>query len=98
MGQGGTYPDLAMAKGLELMGNEWKKMYSVKSVTSKNISVEHLKRVIHSDLFASVNMMVTKDIYDVDDKNFVYKGNLKKVGGHSLVCCGYDDSARMLIL
>ena len=95
MGQGGTYPDLAMLKGLELV-KDGKKRYSVKTSTSKDI--DELKRVIHKTMFASVNIMATKDLYDLDDKNFVYQGTGKKVGGHSLVCCGYDEQSKMLIL
>ena len=69
MGRGGTYPDLAMMKGLDLIPNG-NKMYAVKSSSTKNIN--ELKRVIHQNLFASVNMVVTNDIYDLDSQNFVY--------------------------
>lgn len=95
MSQGGTYPDLAMLKGLELV-KDGTKRYVVKSSTSKDIG--DLKRVIHKSMFASVNIVATKDIYRLDDKNFVYLGDDKKVGGHSLVCCGYDEQSKMLIL
>lgn len=95
MGKGGTYPDLAMSKGLELVPDGTKN-YVVKSSTSKDIS--ELKRVLHQNMFASVNMVVTKDIYDINGVNFVYNGNDYVAGGHSLVCCGYDDEAKMLIL
>ena len=95
MGQGGTYPDLAMQKGLELVKGGLKR-YKVMSSTSRDIN--ELKRVIHKSMFASVNMIVTKDIYNLDDKNFVYQGWDKKAGGHSLVCCGYDDASQMVIL
>ena len=95
IGRGGTFPDLAMMKGLELFpdGN---KNYVVKS--SKSDDINELKRAIHQNMFVSVNMMVTKDIYNIDGKNFVYMGDDKVAGGHSLVCCGYDDEAKMLIM
>jgi C1A family cysteine protease len=95
MSQGGTYPDLAMQKGLELI-KDGTKRYKVMSSTSRD--VDELKRVIHKSMFASVNMVVTKDIYNLDDKNFVYEGWDKKAGGHSLVCCGYDEQSKMFIL
>lgn len=94
MGQGGTYPDLAMAKGLELSGLDAE--YSVKTSTDRN--PDSLKRAIHQNLFASVNMMVTRDLYNVDGKDFVYRGEGAKAGGHSMVCCGYDEPSKMLIL
>ena len=72
MGRGGTYPDLAMMKGLDLM-KDGGKNYVVK--TSKSKDINELKRVIHQNMFASVNMLVTKDIYDLDGDNFVYQGN-----------------------
>ena len=95
MGKGGTYPDLAMMKGLELLphGTE---MYEVK--TSKSDDIQDLKRVIHKCMFASVNMTVTKDLYTLSAKNFVYTGVMDKAGGHSLVCCGYDEESKMVIL
>lgn len=95
MSHGGTYPDLAMQKGLELIPNGTKR-YKVMSSTSS--SVDELKRVIHKSMFASVNMVVTKDIYNLDDKRFIYEGWDKKAGGHSLVCCGYDDVSKTFIL
>lgn len=49
-------------------------------------------------MFASVNMVVTRDIYNLNARNFVYKGDGDKAGGHSLVCCGYDEESKMLIL
>ena len=67
-------------------------------MSSTSIDINDLKRVIHKSMFASVNMIVTKDIYNLDDKNFVYRGWDKKAGGHSLVCCGYDDASQMVIL
>ena len=45
-----------------------------------------------------VNMVVTNDIYNLDTKNFVYEGTGERAGGHSLVCCGYDEEAKMLIM
>ena len=95
MGQGGTYPDLAMAKGLEL-AKGMRGKYEVKTSTKREIDI--LKRAIHQNMFVSVNMIVTKDIYDLDGNNFVYQGNGAKAGGHSLVCCGYDDPSQMVIL
>lgn len=95
MHQGGTYPDLAMQKGLELV-KDGTKRYKVMSSNSRDI--DELKRVIHKCMFASVNMIVTRDIYNLDSENFVYQSTGKKVGGHSLVCCGYDDQSKMLIL
>lgn len=71
MGKGGTYPDLAMMKGLELV-KELQGQYVVKS--SKSDDINELKRALHQNMFVSVNMTVTKDLYDVDDKNFVYEG------------------------
>ena len=94
MASGGTYPDLAMQKGLELAG--WDKKYRV--ATSKSSDIDELKRVIHRHMFASVNMVVSREIYDLYDGRFVYEGTGQKAGGHSLVCCGYDDATRMLIL
>lgn len=91
----GTYPDLAMSKGLELMPNG-KRQYNVR--ISKSRDVDDLKRVLHKNLFACVNMKVTKDIYDLNAKNFVYSGDGKIAGGHSMVCCGYDDESKMLIM
>lgn len=44
MGKGGTYPDLAMMKGLELFPNG-NALYAVKS--SKSTDINELKRVIH---------------------------------------------------
>lgn len=58
-----------MMKGLDLIPNG-NKMYSVKSSKTKDIN--ELKRVIHKNMFASVNMVVTNDIYDLDSQNFVY--------------------------
>ena len=92
---GGTFPDLAMMKGLELFPNGTKN-YVVK--TSKSSEIDDLKREVHHNMFVSVNMMVSRDIYDVSEKNFVYAGNDKIVGGHSLVCCGYDEDSKMIIL
>lgn len=94
MGMGGTYPDLAMMKGLELSG--LKEDYSVK--TSSESKIDQLKRVIHQSMFVSVNMKVTKDIYAMDGNSFVYQGTGESIGGHSLVCCGYDEESNMLIM
>lgn len=94
MGKGGTYPDLAMQKGLELAGLE--KKYKV--CTSKSTKIEDIKRAIHSSMFVCVNMVVSKDIYNLDERNFVYEGWDKKAGGHSMVCCGYDEESKMLII
>ena len=95
IGNTGTYPDLALTKGLELMPNGTKN-FCVKSSTS--INVDELKRIIHKNMFASINMMVTRDIYDLDSRNFVYEAKEKKVGGHSIVCCGYDEESKMFIV
>ncbi len=94
MNRGGTYPDLAMSKGLELV-NGWSSEYSVKS--SSSTDPNELKRVIHKNMFACVNMMVTRDIYDLDPNRFVYEGYDKVAGGHSMVCCGYDEESKMFI-
>ena len=94
MGRGGTYPDLAMAKGLELV--PWGQLYVVKS--SKSDNVDELKRAIHKSMFVSVNMVVTRDLYNLDSRNFIYNGVHDKAGGHSLVCCGYDEESKMLIM
>lgn len=66
--------------------------------TSTSDDINDLKRIIHKNMFACVNMVVTKDIYNLDTKNFVYQGDDDKAGGHSLVCCGYDEESKMLIL
>ena len=95
MGTGGTYPDLAMAKGLELFP-DGQATYCVKSSTSKE--VEELKRVLHGNMFACVNMIVTKELYDLGPTNFVYQGKGDRAGGHSMVCCGYDEESKMLIM
>lgn len=95
MGRGGTYPDLAMTKGLELFPNGTS-LYTVKTSTSRDI--DELKRVLHKNLFACVNMVVTKDIYDLNGSNFIYNGKGERAGGHSLVCCGYDEESKMLIM
>ena len=95
MGRAGTYPDLAMTKGLELFPNGTS-LYTVKTSTSRDI--DELKRVLHKNLFACVNMVVTKDIYDLNGSNFIYNGKGEKAGGHSLVCCGYDEESKMLIM
>ena len=95
MRQGGTYPDLAMTKGLELFPNGTQD-YVVKTSTSSDIN--ELKRIVHKNMFACVNMVVTKDIYDLSPKNFIYAGDDRSAGGHSLVCCGYDEESKMLIL
>lgn len=95
MGTGGTYPDLAMMKGLELAGLTGE--YQVKTI-SNSTDVSQLKRVIHQNLFASVNMSVSRDIYSLDSGNFVYQGGGDDLGGHSLVCCGYDEESKMLIM
>ena len=95
MDSGGTFPDLAMAKGLELLP-PGSPEYTVNTSTSKDVN--ELKRILHKNLLACVNMVMTKDIYDLDGKNFVYQGNGKTVGGHSLVCCGYDEESKMLIM
>lgn len=92
---GGTYPDLAMMKGLELVPESSKK-YEVKSSTSTDVN--ELKRTLHQNMFVSVNMVVTKDIYDLNSQNFVYVGNGERAGGHSMVCCGYDENSKMLII
>lgn len=49
-------------------------------------------------MFVSVNMKVTKDIYKVDEQNFVYQGSGESIGGHSIVCCGYDEESKMFIM
>lgn len=95
MGMGGTYPDLAMAKALDLLP-PGSPEYVVRTSTSKEI--DELKRVLHKNLFACVNLVVTKDIYDLDGSRFVYGGNGDRAGGHSLVCCGYDEESKMLIM
>lgn len=94
MSSGGTYPDLAMMKGLELakLNDE----YQVRSSTSRDI--DELKRVIHGNMFASVNMVVTKELYELNSINFVYSGTGQRAGGHSLVCCGYDEESKMFIM
>ena len=97
MGFGGTYPDLAMRKGLELLPDGGGvKDYEVKTSTSRDIC--ELKRVLHANLFACANMVVTDDIYSLGPGNFVYSGSGKRAGGHSLVCCGYDEESKMLIM
>ena len=95
MDKGGTYPDLAMAKGLELMP-KMKKTYEVR--TSSSRESDQLKRILHKNMFACVNMVVTKDIYNLDGRNFVYNGNGDRAGGHSMVCCGYDEESKMFIM
>ena len=94
MSSGGTYPDLAMMKGLELakLNDE----YQVRSSTARDI--DELKRVIHGNMFASVNMVVTKELYELNSINFVYHGTGQRAGGHSLVCCGYDEESKMFIM
>lgn len=94
MSSGGTYPDLAMMKGLELA--KLNECYQVRSSTSRDI--DELKRVIHGNMFASVNMVVTKELYDLNSINFVYHGTGQRAGGHSLVCCGYDEESKMFIM
>lgn len=84
-----------MQKGLDLIPGANKK-YNVKSSTPKDIN--ELKRVIHQNMFACVNMVVNKSIYDLDGKNFIYDGSGERAGGHSLVCCGYDEESKMIIL
>lgn len=84
----GTYPDLAMKKGLELIENGLNN-YCVKS--SHTSEINELKRMIHKNMFLCVNMVVTDDLYDISSSKFVYNGIGRKAGGHSLVCCGYDD-------
>lgn len=37
-------------------------------------------------------------MYDLTHLDFVYTGKGEKAGGHSLVCCGYDEESRMLIM
>ena len=91
----GTYPDLAMTKGLELYSHG-NKLYKVMSSTSRDIN--ELKRIMHKNMFACVNMKVTDDLYDLNSKNFVYSGDGKVVGGHSMVCCGYDEESKMIIM
>ena len=49
----GTYPDLAMTKGLELYSHG-NKLYKVMSSTSRDIN--ELKRIMHKNMFACVNM------------------------------------------
>lgn len=83
-----------MMKGLELAKLDGK--YRVCSSSSRD--VDELKRVIHKNMFASVNMMVTRELYDINSINFVYSGSGVKAGGHSLVCCGYDDESKMFIM
>lgn len=95
LGRSGTYPDLAMVKGLEL-APQFNGKYEVKTSTSHNI--DELKRVIHKNMFACINMSVTKDFCNLNDSNFVYKSLDEKIGGHSLVCCGYDDPSKMFIM
>lgn len=96
VGNGGTYPDLAMSKGLELLGDFGKKF---KVETSKTSNVNDLKRILHKNMFACANMKVTTDLYTLSPSNFIYNENNGKIaGGHSLVCCGYDEDAKMLIM
>ena len=83
MGRSGTYPDLALQKGLEL-APEMAAEYVVRTSTSNDVN--------------EVNMMVSKDLYYLDGKDFVYNGTLDRAGGHSLVCCGYDEASQMLII
>lgn len=78
MNVGGTYPDLAMTKGLELA--RLTSEYDVKSSSSKDVN--ELKRAVHQNLFVSVGMVVTKDIYKVTPQDFVYKGDAERAGGH----------------
>lgn len=66
--------------------------------TSTSSDINELKRIVHKNMFACVNMFVTKDIYDLSPKNFIYAGDDRSAGGHSLVCCGYDEESKMLIL
>ena len=65
LGNSGTYPDLALAKALELIGSSGGGN-GMEVKTSKSDDVNVLKRAIHSSMFASVNMVVTNDIYDLD--------------------------------
>ena len=97
MGRGGTYPDLAMTMGISLLpcGN---KVPSLVVKSSGNLNVDGMKRILHKNMFACVNMVVTKDIYDLNERNFIYNGTGDKAGGHSLVCCGYDDESKMFIM
>ncbi len=83
-----------MVKGLELV--PWGCQYALKTSNSDDVDV--LKRAIHQNMLVSVNMNVTRDIYDLDGDNFVYNGNGNKLGGHSMVCCGYDEESKMLIM
>lgn len=91
----GTYPDLAMTKGLELLPNGNNKY---KVMSSKSTNINDLKRILHKNMFACVNMKVTNDIYDLNTRNFIYNGDGKVAGGHSMVCCGYDDESKMIIM
>lgn len=95
MGTGGTYPDLAMMKGLELIPNG-KDDYIIRTSTSRNVN--DLKRAVHKGMFVCINMIVTKDLYDLNSEQFIYNGNGQRAGGHSLVCCGYDEESKMLII
>ena len=95
IGQGGTYPDLAMKKGLELVPNGLTN-YNVRSSNSRDIN--DIKRILHQNLLACVNMVVTKDLYELNGNNFIYQGSGARAGGHSLVCCGYDEESKMLIM
>lgn len=61
MNVGGTYPDLAMTKGLELA--RLTSEYEVKSSSSRDVN--ELKRAVHQNLFVSVGMVVTKDLYRI---------------------------------
>lgn len=88
MGNGGTYPDLAMQKGLDLVP-ELGARYQVQSSSSRDVN--ELKRVVHKCMFACVNMIVSTGLYGLDIHDFVYQGDGNRAGGHSLVCCGYDD-------
>lgn len=65
----GTYPDLTMMKGLDLLPNG-NNLYEVKSSTSSDIN--ELKRVLHKNMFVCVNMMVCDDLYKLDANNFIY--------------------------
>lgn len=96
MGKGGTYPDLAMQKGLEIAPRWIRDSFAVK--TSKDTSPDALKRAVHQNMFVSCNVTVWGDLYDLDSANFVYSGRGRKLGSHSLVCCGYDDAAQMFIM
>lgn len=78
------------------MPEAFQKEYGV--ATSSSSDINEIKRALHGNMFVCVNMCVTKDIYNLDGENFLYNGTGQKAGGHSMVCCGYDEDSRMLIM